>query len=117
MRTRFMRPVETGRSLGLNKRFPDSDRAKFAFYSTDAPGRGVENRFSDYEAFALLTGLRLMLHGWPQRFAVTVLRHVRPELETHHARILRQDPAELFDEEQSLQRARPADLVVNNTAP
>lgn len=98
-RTRLKRLLEIDRGLGRNKRAADPERANFAFFSTDAPGRGVEIWFSEYEAFALLVGLGLMQHGWPQGFAVEVLRRVRPELERHHARILRQDPAELFDEQ------------------
>ena len=117
MRTRFKRLLETDRRLGRNKPSADPERANFAFYSTDAPGRGVENRFSDYEAFAILTGLRLMQHGWPQGFAVAVMRHVRPELEKHHAWILQQDPAELFDIQRILEQAKEGDLVVGNTNP
>ena len=117
MRTRLKRLLETDRGLGRNKRSADPERANFAFYSMDAPGRGIEIWFSEYEAFALLVGLRLMQHGWPQGFAVGVLRRVRPELELHHARILEQDRALLFDEQLIVQRARPGDLVVYNTDP
>ena len=117
MRTRLKRLLETDRGLGRNKRSADPEIANFAFYRVDASGRGFENWFSEYEAFALLTGLRLMRHGWPQGFAVTVLRRVKPELERHHGRILKQDPAVLFDEQQIRQRAQPGDLVVENTDP
>ena len=55
LRTRLKRLLETDRGLDRNKRSADPERANFAFYSTDAPGRGVENWFSDYDAFALLT--------------------------------------------------------------
>jgi hypothetical protein len=47
----------------------------------DAPGRGLENWFTGNEAFALLTGLRLMRDGWPQGLVVAVLRRVNPRLE------------------------------------
>jgi len=117
MRTRIKRLLETDRGLGRNKRSVDPERANFAFYSIDAPGRGVEIRFSDYEAFALLIGLQLMRHRWSQRFAVALLRRVRPELEKQHARILKQDPAVLFDEKLIRQRARPGDIAVDNTDP
>jgi hypothetical protein len=117
MRTRLKRLLETDRRLGRNKRCADPERLNFAFYSVDAPGRGIENWFSDYEAFALLTGLRLMRHGWPQGFAVAVLRRVKPELEIQHARILKQDPADLFDVQLIRQQAKPGDLAVNNTDP
>jgi hypothetical protein len=117
MRTRLKRLLETDRGLGRKKRSGNPERANFAFYTTDAPGRGSDSRFSGYEAFALLTGLRLRQHGWPQRFAVTVLRHVRPELEKHHTRVLRQNPDELFDRRRILEQARPGDLFVDNTDP
>jgi hypothetical protein len=116
-RSQLRRLLETDRGLGRNKRSADPERANFAFYSVDGPGRGVENWFSDYEAFALLTGLRLMQHGWPQGLAVPVLRHVRPELEKEHARILRQDPGMLFDQEEIMRRAQPGGLVVRSTDP
>src|SRR5947209_6859606 len=79
-RARLKRLLEADRGLGRSKRSADPERANFAFFSMDAPGRGVEIWFCEYEAFALLTGLRLMQHGWPQGFAVSVLRRVRPEL-------------------------------------
>ena len=87
MRTRLKRLLETDRGLGRNKRSTDPERANFAFNSMDEPGRGVENWFSGYEAFALLIGLRLMRLDWPQGLAVAVLRRVKPEIEKHHARI------------------------------
>ena len=99
IRTRIKRLLETDRGLGRTKRSTDPERANFAFYSLDAPGRGGENWFSDYDAFALLIGLQLMRHGWTQGFAVAVLRRVKPELEIQHARILGQDQAVLFDEQ------------------
>ena len=117
IRTRIKRLLETDRGLGRTKRSTDPERANFAFYSLDAPGRGGENWFSDYDAFALLIGLQLMRHGWTQGFAVAVLRRVKPELEIQHARILGQDQAVLFDEQLIRQRAKPGDFVVRNTDP
>ena len=117
LRTRMKRLLETDRGLARNKRSGGTPRANFAFYTDDAPGRGVENWFSGYEAFALLTGLRLMEHGWPQGFAVDVLRYVRRELERRHDWILQHDPATLFDQQQILQNAKPGDLIVDNTDP
>jgi hypothetical protein len=90
LRTRLKRLLDTDRALGRSKRASDPERATFAFYSGQAPGRGVEIWFSEYEAFALLTGLRLMQNGWPQRFAVSQLRRLRGAFETHHAQILKQ---------------------------
>jgi hypothetical protein len=117
LRIRLKRLMETDRGLGRSTRSADTERANYAFYGTDAPGKGVEIWFSAYEAFALLMALRLMQHGWPQGFAVSVLRRVRPELEKHHARILKQDRAILFDQQLIEQRARPGDLAVSNTDP
>ena len=94
IRTRLKRLLETDRGLGRSKRSADPERANFAFYDMDPPGRGVEIWFSDYEAFALLTGLRVMQHGWPQGFSVAVLRHVRPELEAHHDRVPEAGPGD-----------------------
>ena len=117
MRTRLKRLLETDRSLGRNKRSPDPERGNFAFHGMDQPGRGLENWFTGYEAFALLTGLRLMRHGWPQRLAVTALRRVKPDLERHHARILKLDPAVLFNDDHIRQQAKPGDLAVSNIDP
>jgi hypothetical protein len=84
LRTRIKRLLDTDRGLGRNERSKDREHANFAFYSTDAGGRGTENWFSNYEAFALLTGLRLMRHGWPQGYVVALLRRVKRGLEMHH---------------------------------
>ena len=72
LRTRLKRLLDTDRGLGRNKRSADPGLANFAFYSENAPGRGAEIWFSTSEAFALLTALRLMQHGWPQGFAVSI---------------------------------------------
>ncbi len=117
LHSRMKRLLETDRSFGRNKRSNDPERANFAFYSQNMPGRGSENWFSPYEAFALMTGLRLRRHGWPQRFVVGLLRRLRPELEKEHARILLQNRAVLFDEDLIRQQAQPGNLVVGNTDP
>jgi hypothetical protein len=117
LRTRLKRLLEMDRSLGRNARSADPERANYAFYSSDSPGRGVEVWFSNYEAFALMTGLRLLQHRWPQSFPVAVLRRLRPQLEREHARILKQDPKILFDQKRIQENARPGDLYVDNTDP
>jgi hypothetical protein len=109
------------------KRLLDTDRAppraaaqndtNFAFFSGDPPGRGSENWFSDYDAFALLNGARLMGHGWPQGLAVSVMRRVRPELEEEHRRILLHDPEWLFDQEAIRENAKPGDHAFDNQDP
>jgi hypothetical protein len=117
MRTRLKRLLETDRGLGRSRRSPDPERANYAFSGMDAPGRGFENWFTGYEAFALLTGLRLMRDRWPQGLVVAVLRRVKPDLERHHARVLRQKLSILFDHERIRQQTRPGDLGVSNTDP
>jgi hypothetical protein len=117
LRSRMKRLLERDRGLD---RATDTARPKdshFAFYSAEAPGSGVEIWFSEYEAFALLIGLLLMKHGWPQSFAVAVMRRVRPELEKQHHRILAQDPQSLFDQEAIRRNARPGDAAFDNTDP
>jgi hypothetical protein len=117
LRTRIKRLLETDRAFGRSLRAPDPERANYAFYSADAPGSGVEVLFSAYEAFAILIGLRLMAHGWPQSFAVSVMRRVRPELEKEHMRILKQAANKLFDQEAIRRDAKPGDMAFNNTDP
>ena len=114
LRTQIKRLLDTDRSLGHNNRSVDAKRSNFAFYSKTMPGKGRDNWFSTYEAFALLTGLRLMRHGWPQRFAVILLRQVRKELEKEYARILDQDPAVLFDSQRIIEQAKPSKMVVSD---
>ena len=117
LRTRIKRLLELDRSLGRKLRSKDPEEANFAFFSEEAPGTGADILFSEYEAFALLNGLRIMGHGWPQGFAVAILRRVRPDLEREHARILMQDPDKLFDWEAIRAAARPGDIAVTNTDP
>jgi hypothetical protein len=117
LRTRIKRLLETDRGMGELGRSSKSNLARHAFYSADAPGSGAENWFSDYEAFALLTALRLMAHGWRLSFSVKVLRQVRSELEKEHARALAQDPVSLFDSDTIKLNARPGDFAFDNTDP
>jgi hypothetical protein len=117
LRTRIKRLLELDRSMGRKIRSKDPEEANFAFFSNEAPGTGADISFSDYEAFALLNGLRIMNHGWPQSFAVSIMRRVRRDLEREHARILRQDPDKLFDWEAIQARGREGDIVTDNTDP
>jgi hypothetical protein len=89
LRTRMKRLLDLDRGLKRAARSADPERANYAFFSQDAPGRGGEVLFSDYDAFALLTGSRMLDHGWPQTFVVTTLRRVRQELESRHTKILK----------------------------
>src|SRR4051812_18486262 len=73
LRTRLKRLLDLDRTL-KRVRSEGSGSANYAFYNKDAPGKGGEVLFSSYDAFALLTGLRMLNHGWPQNFVVTTLR-------------------------------------------
>ena len=117
LRTRIKRLLDLDRSIGRKSRSKDAEEANFGFFSEEAPGTGADIMFSEYEAFALLNGLRIMAHGWPQSFAVSIMRRVRRDLEREHARILRQDPGKLFDWDAIRARARPGDIAVDNTDP
>jgi hypothetical protein len=88
LRTRLKRLLDLDRSL-QDARSERSGSANYAFYDNEAPGKGREVFFSDYEAFALLTGLRMLKHGWPQNFVVTTLRDIRDELKASHSRALK----------------------------
>ena len=117
LRTRIKRLLDLDRSIGRKPRSKDAEEANFGFFSEEAPGTGADIMFTEYNAFALLNGLRIMAHGWPQSFAVSIMRRVRRDLEREHARILRQDPGKLFDWEAIRARARPGDIAVDNTDP
>jgi hypothetical protein len=98
-------------------RSKDAEEANFGFFSAEAPGTGAVISFTEYEAFALLNGLRIMEHGWPQGFAVPIMRRIRPDLEREHARTLRQPWDKLFDQQTMLSRASPGVIAVDNTDP
>jgi hypothetical protein len=117
LRTRIKRLLDLDRSIGRKLRSKDAEEANFGFFSDEAPGTGADVSFSEYEAFALLNGLRIMNHGWPQSFAVSIMRRVRLDLEREHAGILRQDPDKLFDLEAIRAAALPGAIAVDNTDP
>jgi hypothetical protein len=117
LRSRIKRLLDLDRSIGRKLRSNDAEEANFGFFSEEAPGTGAVVSFSEYDAFALLNGLRIMGHRWPQRFAVSIMRRVRPDLEREHARILRQSPEKLFDQQKIRGRAQPGDIAVDNTDP
>jgi hypothetical protein len=117
LRTRIKRLLELDRSIGRKLRSKNAEEANFGFFSEEAPGTGADILFSEYEAFALLNGLRIMGHRWPQGFAVSIMRRVRPDLEMQHARILRQPPEELFDQQTIRAGALEGAIAVDNTDP
>jgi cytochrome c553 len=117
LRTRIKRLLDLDRSIGRKPRSKDTEDANFGFFSEEPPGTGADITFSEYEAFALLNGMLILEHGWPQSFAVSIMRRARLDLEREHARILRQDPAKLFDPQAIRAQARPGYIEVTNTDP
>jgi hypothetical protein len=87
--TRVKRLLNTDRALEVWSTSPRSERANYAFFSARSPGKGAEVPFSGYEAFAVMIGLQMLNHKWPQKFVVETLRRLRPELEQQHRKILR----------------------------
>jgi hypothetical protein len=114
---RLKRLLDTDRGLGRRARSTDPEKATYAFFSQDAAGSGIEVRFQEYEAFALLIGWRFLDHGFPQQKAVSALRRIRPVLEQEHARIMQLDRDTLFNQQQIRAAAKPGQLYLNNTAP
>ena len=117
LRTDVKRLLDTDRGMEVVPGANDPNFAAYAFFSEEAPGRGFEVSFSAYEVFALLVGLHLMAHGWPQATAVSILRRVRFALEPKHGEILGWDPRELFDEQKIREAAQPGSLAVASTRP
>jgi hypothetical protein len=73
--------------LARIKRLLDTDRAEkskrshSAFVSLGSEGQGHENGFSNYDAFAILLGLRMLAIGWSQTRVVKILMEARRDLE------------------------------------
>jgi hypothetical protein len=117
LRTRVKRLLDLDRSLPRSSRSKRPELANYAFYSSDSPGKGAEVLFSSYEAFAIMIGLQMLNHNWPQMFAVETLRRYRQELERRHKKLLSLDPIKLFDEKQIRASAQPGTLAVGSRSP
>jgi hypothetical protein len=117
LRLRLKRLLVTDRRLGRDLESDEETTRHYAFFSEDQPGSGIEVKYSDYEAFALLVGLILLEHGLPQATVVKVMRQVRRPLEAAHGESLKKDPSTLFDQQAVLAQAKPGMLFVNNTDP
>src|SRR3712207_2121112 len=87
LRIRIKRLLDTDYNLNRQVRVEAPER-EYAFSSGERPGRGVEVWFSAYEAFALLIGVLLLHHRWPQATVVRIMRQARAMLASEHARIL-----------------------------
>jgi len=116
LRIRLKRLLDTDTTLG-HRQGVDAPEQGFAFSTGERPGRGVEVWFSPYEAFALLLGLLLLEHRWPQQTAVRIMRQARPALEPEHARLLSLDPKVLFNEKKVEEKAAPGRAAIGSGAP
>jgi hypothetical protein len=115
LKLRLHRLLVVDRRLGRAKQ--DGAGRRYAFYSQEPPGSGVEVMFSGYEAFALLVAIMLLEHGIPQATVVSILRQVRRDLETAHAQRLKMDRRVLFDPQAVRQMVKPGMIATDNTAP
>lgn len=115
VKLRLHRLLVVDRRLGRGKRGGAGRR--YAFYSEEPPGSGIEVMFTAYEAFALLLATMLLEHGIPQAAVVSVLRQVRRDLETAHAHRLKMDRNALFDTRAVQAMAKAGMLPIDNTAP
>lgn len=119
LRSQGKRLLDADRNLTLVASENNSDirshACSHAFYSKKSPGKGADVQFSEYEAFALLTGLRFLEHGWPQSFVVRALKYIRPEFEDTYARVIKLNSTTIFDK-QAL-KATPCPFGSDNTRP
>jgi hypothetical protein len=88
LKTQIKRLLDLDRNLTRLPRSRDPERASFAFFDEAPPGRGVEVMFSAPNAFAVLTGVRMLDHGWPQSFVVSSLRQAKAELAARYRAIV-----------------------------
>lgn len=114
---RVKRLLDTDRALGERPKSDKPELASYAFFSGDAPGKGGDIQFSEYESFVLLIGLQMLNHKWPQKFVVESLRGIRPKLERQHRKIMRLDRTKVFDPDQIRLQAKPGNPVLATTSP
>jgi hypothetical protein len=117
LKLRLKRLLVTDRRSGRRRRSGDKVGRRYAFYSQEPPGSGVEVMFSGYEAFALLAAIMLLEHGIPQAVVVSILRQVRGDLEAAHTEGLQKDPEALFDPQALRAMAKPGMIATDNTDP
>ena len=117
LRIQLKRLLDLDRGLKRNSRSVDPAKAHYAFFSADAPGKGTEVLFSEYEAFALMLALLLLDHRWPQRFVVDTMRRIREPLGSEHHRILHLDRDKLFNSDLMRKKTQAGDLAVGNSKP
>jgi hypothetical protein len=58
LRTRIKQLLDLDRFMGRKPHSKDPEEANLGFFSQEAPGTGSDISFSEYEAFALLNGLK-----------------------------------------------------------
>ena len=79
------------RLLDIDRTMEPVDPAapRHAFFEGAPPGKGTEVAFTPFDTFCLAVGLDMLDAGFKQSEVVFVLKHIRPELQQHHTRILR----------------------------
>jgi hypothetical protein len=87
LKMRLKRLLDVDRNLKASS--SKSARAPFAFYSKEPGGKGTEISFSIADVCALLIGVRMLDHGWPQNLVVSGLRQIRLDLAHRHEQILK----------------------------
>jgi hypothetical protein len=92
---RIKRLLDTDRQLGRDIRSGNPLKNRYAFFSEEPPGTGSEVWFSEYEAFAISVGRRLLNSGLPQETVVLALRLNRSLLEKGHRQATRVDARKL----------------------
>jgi hypothetical protein len=117
LKLRLHRLFVVDRRLGRAKGGRNRAVSRYAFYSQEPPGSGIEVMFSGFEAFALLVAIMLLEHGIPQATVVSILRQVRRDLEAAHAQRLKMDRKVLFDPQAVREMAKPGMIATDNTAP
>jgi len=86
LKARLKRLLDVDRNLKVAS--SKSANAPFAFYSKGSGGSGTEIRFSTADVCALLIGVRMLEHGWPQNLVVNSLRQIRRDLARRPEQIL-----------------------------
>src|ERR1041385_6091469 len=110
------RLLDTDRRLG-RKRSSNAEISTYAFFPQEPPGQGFDVEFGEYDAFALLVGVQMLYHGFPQQDVVKTLRRVRASLKKEHSRILSLNSKDLFDQEELRRSVRSGQPAYKTTKP
>lgn len=90
LKMKIKRLLDIDRKRGIDATTPFADLNQFAFMEGTLPGKGIAISYTDYDAFAVYLGLRLLDANVPQMAVIRLLRRIRPMLKREHDKILRQ---------------------------